>query len=217
MISVSIRILLYRRLKRMLANPKLAPLFHYPASRTPGDGDIWDRKQMTKRKEEIGEKNVLELGFSSDSCVFQTWKKRAFTPNVCQMLNWPPGLRTCFGGMLLFAVFPPKVKNYYLFYTTVLEYNKNLWWKTAEGEGKGLLCYDAFLQKEVRWYMRVAWVLEDVRGMPNPTGSKQAPAIVGACSICGVRGSKLPNDKNNTTYYPGAICHCGDAELEVML
>jgi hypothetical protein len=257
----------------MLANPKLAPLFHYPATRTPKDGDIWDHALMKKREEEIGDKYVLELGYSSDGCVFQMWKKRAFTPNVCQMLNWPPGLRTCFGGMLLFAVFPPKVlslssltfeslyinafahiiistyiqqhyiyndniistyinafadnqvKNYHLFYTCVLEHNKDLWLKTAQGgEGKGLRCYDAHLNKEVTWYMRVAWLLEDVRGLPNPTGSKQAPAIVGACPFCKIRGSKLPTTKKKkgekvekgTTYYPGAICHCDDDELKVI-
>lgn len=117
------RILLFNvkgRLKRMLANPKLAPLFHYPENRTPGDGDVWDHELMQFRKKETGDKYVLELGYSSDSCVFQTWKKRAFTPNVCQMLNWPPGLRTCFGGMLLFAVFPPKVHVYICLYIVYL-------------------------------------------------------------------------------------------------
>ena len=57
--------------------------------------------------------------------------------------------------------------------------------------------------------MRIAWLLEDLRGIPNPTGSKQAPAVVGACPLCKQRGSRLPTtSKKDTTYYPGAICHC---------
>ena len=79
-----------------------------------------------------------------------------------------------------------QVKNYHLFYTTVLEYNRSLWLETRQGQGTGLYCYDAFLQKNVTWYTRIAWLLEDVRGMPNPTGSKQAPALIGACALCGI-------------------------------
>ena len=43
----------------------------------------------------------------------QTWKKRTYTPAVGQNLNWPPHIRACFGSMLLFAVFPPKVRTKY--------------------------------------------------------------------------------------------------------
>lgn len=113
-----------------------------------------------------------------------------------------------------------QVKNYHLFYTTVLEYNRSLWLETRQGQGTGLYCYDAFLQKNVTWYMRIAWLLEDVRGMPNPTGSKQAPALIGACALCGIRGTRLPSGKNDTeaksstTFYPGAICHCNDEALK---
>ena len=57
--------------------------------------------------------------------------------------------------------------------------------------------------------MEIAWLLEDLRGIPNPTGSKQAPAVVGACPLCEQRGSRLPTtSKKDSTYYPGAICHC---------
>ena len=112
-----------------------------------------------------------------------------------------------------------QVKNYHLFYTTVLEYNRSLWLETRQGQGTGLYCYDAFLQKHVTWYMRIAWLLEDVRGMPNPTGSKQAPAVIGACALCGIRGTRLPGEKDDTeakgtTFYPGAICHCNDEVLK---
>lgn len=54
-------------------------------------------------------RNVVKLSFSSDGCVFQSWKKKAFTPLVGQILNWPPKIRTLFGAMLVFAIFPPKV------------------------------------------------------------------------------------------------------------
>lgn len=177
---------------------------------------------MKNRSQEIGDKNVIECGFSSDGCVFQSWKKRTYTPNVIQMLNLPPSVRTSFGGMVMLAVFPPKVKNYKLFYNTVLEHNRQLWLKTATGPGKGLLLYDSHLKCTSRWYLRICWIVEDSRGLPNPTGSKQAPAITGACPLCCIRGSRLSTSGDNsnkaTTYYPGAVCYCNDvAKKEVLI
>jgi hypothetical protein len=96
------------RLRRLFNNPKLAKLFQYPHTRTPGDGDIWDAEVMKNRGYAEG-KNVIELVLSSDAAVYESWTKHSFTPVVVQNMNWPPAVRKCFGGLWLLAVFPPKV------------------------------------------------------------------------------------------------------------
>ena len=97
------------RMRRLFANPALAKLFQYPNTRKPGDGDVWDADVMKDQSIRYLGKNVIHLGLSSDGAMYETWTKNTFTPVVCQNLNWPPGPRTCFGGLWLLAVFPPKV------------------------------------------------------------------------------------------------------------
>jgi hypothetical protein len=98
-----------QRLRRIFANPKFAKLFTYPATRKKGDGDIWDAEVMENVDEMNYGRNVIELILSSDGCVYESWNKTTLTPVIGQNVNWPPGARTCFAGLLLFAVFPPKV------------------------------------------------------------------------------------------------------------
>jgi hypothetical protein len=101
----------------------------------------------------------------------------------------------------------------------VLEHNRDLFVYTADGDGPGMSVWDAHLQKWETQYLNISLIVEDVRGMPNPTNSKTAPALEGACPLCKIRGTKLPkakgvNAKKGTTYYPGAVCVCEDAELK---
>jgi hypothetical protein len=76
--------------------------------------------------------------------------------------------------------------------------------------------WNAWLQRQEQWFLRVAVLVEDIRGMSNPTGAKQAPAIIGGCAVCQIRGTRLPtvkgDKKKGTTYYPGAVCQCKDVE-----
>ena len=47
-------------------------------------------------------------------------------------------------------------------------------------------------------------------GIPHPTGSKQAPAIVGGCAFCEVRGIR----HGNTSVYISAIAHTHTAAIK---
>jgi hypothetical protein len=101
----------------------------------------------------------------------------------------------------------------------VLEHNRDLFVFTAEGDGEGMEVWDAHLQRRETQYLQISLIVEDVRGMPNPTNSKTAPAVEGACPLCKIRGTTLPstkgeNAKKGTTYYPGAVCECGEPELK---
>ena len=59
-------------------------------------------------------------------------------------------------------------------------------------------------------WLSIAWLLEDTRGLPHPTGSKQAPAYVGGCAFCEVRG--IRNGK--TSVYVSAVTHTREASIK---
>ena len=69
--------------------------------------------------------------------------------------------------------------------------------------GPGFVVFDAHLGVSRRMWLGLTWLLEDTRGLPQPTGSKQAPAYIGACAFCEVRGIR----HGKTSVYMSAIAH----------
>ena len=59
-------------------------------------------------------------------------------------------------------------------------------------------------------WLGLTWLLEDTRGLPQPTGSKQAPAYIGACAFCEVRGIR----HGKTSVYMSAIAHTRNAAIK---
>jgi hypothetical protein len=59
-------------------------------------------------------------------------------------------------------------------------------------------------------WLSITWLLEDTRGLPHPTGSKQAPAYVGGCAFCDVRGYR----NGNTSVYVAAVTHTTNASIK---
>ena len=76
--------------------------------------------------------------------------------------------------------------------------------------GPGFVVYDAHLGLARRMWLAITWLLEDTRGLPQPTGSKQAPAYVGACAFCEVRGIR----HGKTSVYLSAIAHTRTAAIK---
>ena len=76
--------------------------------------------------------------------------------------------------------------------------------------GTGFIVYDAHLAVARRMWLSITWLLEDTRGIPHPTGSKQAPALVGGCAFCDVRGIR----HGNTSVYMSAIAHTRTAAIK---
>ena len=71
-------------------------------------GDMWDEDELknTTTNQRLSTVYVLT---GSDGCVL---KNTSYTPMVGQWMNTHPAHRQSFDGMLLFALFPPKVKDY---------------------------------------------------------------------------------------------------------
>ena len=76
--------------------------------------------------------------------------------------------------------------------------------------GPGFVVYDGHLQIARRMWLSITWLLEDTRGLPHPTGSKQAPAYVGGCAFCEVPGFR----NGKTSVYVAAISHTKQAAIK---
>jgi hypothetical protein len=76
--------------------------------------------------------------------------------------------------------------------------------------GTGFVVYDAHLGTARRMWLGLTWLLEDTRGIPHPTGSKQAPAHVGGCAFCEVPGIR----HGKTTVYMSAAAHTRTASIK---
>ena len=138
----------------------------------------------------------------------------SFTPCMGQLLSYPPHQRQTFSGYLLLGVLPPKVQNYNVLYGAVLKHIRSTGlpvdtFKQEYCEKVSPLC--SFRAEDhactppqlVTKHIVINSVLEDTRGLPNPTCSKQSPAVHGACCKCDVCGVY---DKNRgTTTYIGAV------------
>jgi hypothetical protein len=193
-----------RTIQNMFKIPELAKAMTYPNSEECMSNDVWVNGSLQHTSEQQ-RSDTLYLSMSSDSCVLQGWKGKSFTPVVCRIMNLPPHLRHTFAGFLLLGMLPPKVRNYPLFYKTVLA---QLHKYTKEG-GEGIQVWDSHLKKGRTIKLDLHMVLEDLRGLPNVTGSKQAPSIVGACPYCEIMGYTC----HGTTVYPGAISYSTDPHL----
>jgi hypothetical protein len=76
--------------------------------------------------------------------------------------------------------------------------------------GPGFIVFDSHLGIARRMWLGLTWLLEDTRGLPQPTGSKTAPAYVGACAFCEVRGIR----HGKTSVYVSAIAHSRNAAIK---
>ena len=67
----------------------------------------------------------------------------------------------------------------------------------------GFEVYDGYMKMTRRVTFSFRRVLEDTRGLYHALSCKQAPALVGGCPFCHIKGHYC----NNTTVYPGAVMH----------
>lgn len=97
---------------------------------------------------------------------------------------------------------PPKVKNHQVLYQAILDH--------LEENGSafsGFTVEDAYLKGEASMEriikLFIDRIVEDTKGLPNPTCCSVCPAKVGMCPFCEVRGVKV----NKRPCYIGAITH----------
>ena len=135
----------------------------------------------------------------------------SFTPVMGQLLSYPPHMRQTFGGYLLLGVMPPKVRNYNAMYGAILSHIRSTGtsmddFKQDYAEKVYPLCsFDAEDHaldppRSVTKYLCLNNLLEDTRGVGNPTCSFQAPAVDGMCVHCNVKG--VHRDKKTTYIGP---------------
>lgn len=127
------------------------------------------------------------------------------TPVAAQWLNLPPGNRTSFGGMLVLALLPEKVKNYRYLYNYILRPLKDV----GEEKGTGFKVKVEGHHREYTKFIEISWIVQDTRGLHPLLGCKQSPAVIGGCYMCRVEGHRHygagPNGNKATTVYPGAV------------
>ena len=221
------------RLSRLMSVPAVAQAFLYAHDREPGDGDMWDgahgRSISLQRR-----RDVFFLGLSSDATEFGHTKSASLTPFVALVLNFPPSMRSTFSAIMLMAVFPEKARTVCLrtcvyvrvvvcarmcvcaharaqitSYSNLVTFVLKHLQPFMEG-GIGFIVFDAHLGAARRMWISLTWLLEDTRGIPHPTGSKQAPAYVGGCAFCEVRGIR----HGQTSVYMSAIAHTRTASIK---
>jgi hypothetical protein len=100
------------------------------------------------------------------------------------------------GAIWLLGYMPPKVKNY----QSMLQPLVDMFAKHAPGETP-IDVYDAYKEEDAQKWVVVAWLNNDIRGVPNATCGKCPPALVGSCNMCHQEGQV----HRRTTVLPGAV------------
>jgi hypothetical protein len=140
--------------------------------------------------------NIMYFTLSGDYA--EIFKNKSFAPIAGMILNLHPCVRTKPGGILLLGIIPPGVKTdarHRLVYKAILDTLK------AEGAFSGFPIMDAYLQKKRTCAMQLAWVLEDLKGLPIPLSCKTTCSKVGADPWCDMEGYKINGTRGATIYY----------------
>jgi hypothetical protein len=119
---------------------------------------------------------ILWLVLCSDGVEVQ--KDVTWTPVTAKIMNWPSGVRSLLGAILMLAVFPPKVKNYDQMFLPIVEQLAELAPRTGTG----------FTVNDVVRFVVMAIHLNDTRGVPGGCKGSHAPAYNGSCVHCVVPG-----------------------------
>ena len=100
------------------------------------------------------------------------------------------------GAIWLLGYMPPNVKNY----QSMLQPVVDMFAKHAPG-AEPIEVYDAHQEKNDQKWVVLAWINNDIRGVPNATCGKAPPALVGSCNMCCQEGQR----HLRTTVLPGAV------------
>ena len=192
-----------KRVRDMWGNKLLAQLAKYPTwegSRAPPgdyrdclDGTLLNSSPWKDFMEE-SEHNILFQGVS-DAVQLTRWPMRSYTPYVMFLLNFPPWVRHRIGATWLVAVFPENSSNDQIYFEEVNRQLSTLY-------ETGVQVHDASTGQEVVSKCMLAFMVNDYRGVPKQNLQKQAPAHVGACKDCDLRG--VPYYAQGTQYM-GAV------------
>jgi hypothetical protein len=181
------------RNERYLPKQVLSPL------EVVDDGDVWGATMLAPRRTQgaTQETLIVALLVCSDSAAFT--KRKSLTPITATVLNLPPRMHTLFGAVLLLAVFPPQIVDFHSLMSHVLKMYADclIGSRTC---GRGFEVHDASQNATVHVLLNIACDVEDSRGLTNALACKQAPALVGACPFCELRGFRC---YGQSQYYPG--------------
>ena len=115
---------------------------------------------------------------------------------LCIAFNYIHWLLTIYIGFLLLAVFPPKVQNHQVLYDAVFNHLE-----TTSKAFSGFAVEDAHSNMRRIVKLLIDRIVEDSKGLPNPTCCKVCPAKVGMCPFCTQRSVHT----NGKACYIGAI------------
>lgn len=125
-------------------------------------------------------------------------KNVSYTPCTAEVLNLEPQVRSLLGSIWLLALFPPHVRDYQSMFLPLVNMYKEL----APG-GRGVKVWDAYQQRTRTIYVVLAWIVNDIRGVPNSSCGSYAPCYVGSCVWCKVRGVKV--HRKTAIILPGTV------------
>jgi hypothetical protein len=161
--------------------------------------DIFDGtvlQDLIKKMPEELRDFILWLVLCSDGVEVQ--KDVTWTPVTAKIMNWPSGVRSLLGAILMLAVFPPHVKNYDQMFLPIVEQLAALAPRTGTG----------FTVNDIVRFVVMAIHLNDTRGVPGGCCGSHAPCYNGSCVHCVVPGQY----HHSVMVLPGSVRGLPDAE-----
>ena len=111
----------------------------------------------------------------------------SYTPIVLRFLNWPRQVRSRLGALKLAGWLPPKVRDYQNHLRPVAEQLQYY----APGSGSPMRVHDAASGQEIDVYIELAWIQNDIRGIPSTTDGRSPPCLQGGCNGCHTEGCTI--------------------------
>lgn len=124
----------------------------------------------------------------------------SYTPVTAEVLNLPPTIRRLLGSIWFLALFPPHVKSYQDMFKPLVDM-----YAALHPDGWGVRVWDAHQKRTRTIYVVLAWIVNDIRGVPNTGCGSQPPCYVGSCVWCTVRGVRAHT--KTAIILPGTVTH----------
>lgn len=119
---------------------------------------------------------------------------------TAEVLNLSPDVRKLLGSIWFLALFPPHVKSYQDMFKPLVDMYASL-----RPGGSGVRVWDAHQRRVRTIYVVLAWIVNDIRGVPNTGCGSHPPCYVGSCMLCTVRGVRV--HAKTAIILPGTVTH----------
>ena len=109
------------------------------------------------------------------------------------------------GSIWFLALFPPHVRNYQAMFKPLVDMYAEL-----HPSGSGLRVWDVHQKRLRTIYVVLAWIINDIRGVPHSAAGSAPPCYVGSCVWCTVRGVRAC--KGGSIILPGTVTHLAQTD-----